>query len=137
MKVIVNTDGGSRGNPGNAASAFVVLGDGGKLIHQESKYLGHNTNNFAEYTGLLMAIEWVEKNIEDAEASFFLDSELVVKQINRIYKIKNPDLAQIYQTISKILSTSKNDYRFSHVPRSQNKLADKLVNECLDNHLNQ
>ncbi|KKQ24896.1 MAG: ribonuclease HI, ribonuclease HI, partial [Microgenomates group bacterium GW2011_GWC1_37_12b] len=85
------TDGGSRGNPGPAASAFVVF-ENNKILTKEGKFLGNATNNIAEYSALLLAVEWLNKNKLTENIKFFLDSELIVKQLNKTYKIKNKNL---------------------------------------------
>lgn len=126
-------DGGSRGNPGKSAAAFVVE-ENGKIIYSDSKYLGITTNNFAEYSAVLLALAWVEKNQESAnkEIVFILDSELVVKQINGVYKIKNEKLKRIFLEIKKILESLENKIIFKNVSRENNATADFLVNQKLD-----
>lgn len=129
------TDGGSRGNPGPAASAFIVTRDG-KLIAKGSKFLGIETNNFAEYTAVIIALEWILKNIDvidgGGKINFILDSELVVKQLNGVYKVKNPDMKILYQLVSKLIETIPCEFTFTSVAREKNKDADRLVNETLD-----
>ena len=92
-KILVYCDGGSRGNPGKSASAFVVE-ESGKIIYSSAKYLGIATNNYAEYGAVLSAINWLRENktSQTKEIIFILDSELVVKQINGLYKVKNTKL---------------------------------------------
>jgi ribonuclease HI len=130
------SDGGARGNPGHAASAYVIY-DSEEVISQNSKYLGIATNNVAEYSGVILALEaLLEMNLKDDEVSFRMDSELVVKQLTGVYRIKNADLMDLSIKVKKLLNTlleTKNlKITFTHVPRSQNALADKLVNENLD-----
>lgn len=127
----INCDGGSRGNPGPAASAFVVHSDN-KLIYKQSKFLGKETNNVAEYNAVLMACEWLKDNSVSEDVQFLLDSELIVKQINGIYKIKNENLKNIFNKIINIIKELKITVTFTHVYRENNSLADELVNECLD-----
>lgn len=130
----IHTDGGSRGNPGPAACAFVSERDG-KIIEERSRFLGTATNNVAEYKGVILALEWLMENkpVYD-EVLFLLDSELVVKQLTGLYKIKNPDLLTLSKIINKhIISTGIKIY-FKNVPREQNKKADFLVNKELDGH---
>ncbi|CAN5341271.1 hypothetical protein BH10PAT1_BH10PAT1_7560 [soil metagenome] len=124
------SDGGSRGNPGQAASAFVVY-ENEKLIHSDAKYLGITTNNVAEYNGVIIALEWAITTNEK-EIIFCMDSELVVKQLSGIYKIKNTDLLQLSQRIKNIIKENNLEIKFVHVPRAENAFADKLVNEKLD-----
>jgi len=131
--VVVNifTDGGSRGNPGPAASAFVVKNTDGEIVYKAGVYLGESTNNKAEYMGLLNAWNWVVAN-NISQVNFFLDSELVVKQITGIYKIKDSSLSVIASKIKEIERNSGIKVSYTHVLRHNNKDADKLVNEVLD-----
>ncbi len=132
----INTDGGSRGNPGPAACAFVV-GLDGKVLAEGSKYLGVATNNIAEYEGVLLATNWILENktkIADREILFLLDSELVVKQVSGIYKIKKSELQTLSLLIHKNINTAGIKIYFKNIPREQNKAADRLVNEELDRH---
>lgn len=124
----IYTDGGSRGNPGNAACAFVVY-DEGVEVKRDSKFLGHATNNFAEYNGVLLALEWIK---EGSSVNFFLDSELVVKQLTGIYKIKNSVIQNLVLQIKKIIHDKQIFAEFNNVPREKNKTADLLVNKELD-----
>jgi len=125
----VYTDGGSRGNPGKAACAFVIYKDG-SVLHQESFYLGITTNNQSEYQGLLKSLKYlIENNIVDA--NFYSDSELMVKQINKLYKVKDSEILKIYTEVSSLINKFKK-FHISHVRRESNKLADLLVNKCLD-----
>ncbi len=123
------TDGGSRGNPGNAACAFVVF-DEEKVVHFDSIFLHQATNNFAEYTGLISGLKYLVKaNI--TEASAFLDSELVVKQLNGEYRVKDENIQKLFSQIVELKKSFKS-LTFTHVRREENKLADKLVNIVLD-----
>ncbi len=136
--VIINTDGGSRGNPGKAASAFVVQDLDGHVLFQEGVFLGIKTNNEAEYQGVIAACQWAIENYQDLQIekiNFILDSELVVKQLRGEYKIKNLNLLQLAQQIKaleKVLIGVEISYQ--NVPREENKLADLLVNQTLDEH---
>ena len=133
LDIKVHTDGGSRGNPGPSACAWVVSKHG-KQIGHGAKYLGVGTNNKAEYSGVICALEWLQDNKEiiSGNIQFILDSELIVRQLNGIYKVKDLSLRDMFVNI-KILQ-KKFDAKFSYVsvPRSSNKEADKLVNEELD-----
>ena len=124
------TDGGSRGNPGPSATGVVLLDMEDNVVKNSSKYIGETTNNQAEYQALLEGLE-LAGSLGVKELEVYMDSELIVKQINGIYKIKNVDLKPIYDDVkSKALNFSK--ISFTHVPRAMNKLADALVNETLD-----
>jgi len=132
-KLSMYCDGGARGNPGPAASAFVVI-KGGKVIHKGSKYLGKATNNVAEYESVLLALEWLNKERRQIEEGIVinLDSELVTNQMSGQYKVKNPKLKELFLKAKKLESklSSKISYKWS--PRSNNRLADYLVNKELD-----
>lgn len=128
------TDGGSRGNPGKAACAFVVM-EGGSIIHKGDQFLEIQTNNYAEYKGVLLALSWLEKNLDkvgDGEINFYLDSELVVRQMNGIYKVKDADLKILFREIQNKIKELKIKVVFKHILREKNKIADFLVNNCLD-----
>lgn len=131
-KLIINCDGGSRGNPGPAASAFVAsIND--NAIHKESKFLGITTNNDAEYSAVILALRWLKlQTLKVTEIFFVLDSELVARQINGIYKIKNAKLKERYLEIIDLIKTINLKINFQNVSREKNKIADALVNEELD-----
>ena len=126
-------DGGSRGNPGHAASAFAVYKNG-KVIHKESHYIGRSTNNVAEYKAVGFALDWLIGNkvpTNDA-VKFILDSELVVKQLTGIYKVKNSKLALLVVETKKKERSLPFKVYYSVVSRENNQLADSLVNKELD-----
>lgn len=135
--LVVYTDGGSRGNPGHAGVGVVIysISDEENPLHTIKKYLGNNvTNNEAEYAGVIVALEYIEQHFSPHKIQFFLDSELVVKQLKGEYKVKNQGLKVKYNEIL-LLSKGIPVLQFNHVPRSQNAFADRLVNEALDAHL--
>jgi ribonuclease HI len=129
-------DGGSRGNPGPAASAFVVFDEKDELVHKESKYLGVTTNNVAEYNAVLLATKWlVEPSTVKSKKSTVivnLDSQLVERQLNGFYKIKNENLMKFALEIKNIIKVNNLNLKFIWNYRTNNKLADKLVNDILD-----
>lgn len=132
MKLIIYTDGASRGNPGKASYGFVVSDQRGKLIYEEGKYIGVTTNNVAEYTAVLKALEWVKYNLkEQVKIEFYADSKLVVEQLSGRFKVKSPHLKLIIEKIW-VLAQELEVISFTHVPRAGNTLADKLANEALD-----
>jgi len=128
--ITIYTDGGSRGNPGPAAGAFVLLDENGKQLCAQAKFLHTATNNIAEYTALVCALEKA-KSINAENLKIFSDSELMVKQINGDYKVKNDDLRELFRQCLGILSGFQS-WQISHIPRAKNKLADKLVNRAID-----
>lgn len=129
-KLIIYTDGGARGNPGPAASAFVIYDEKREMIEKGGKYLGKTTNNQAEYQAVILAINRA-KDLGAKEIEFFLDSELAVKQLNREYKVRDPDLAPLFLKIWN-LSIGFKKITYTHVSRERNKEADAVVNEILD-----
>lgn len=130
MKLIIYTDGASRGNPGPASYGFVIK-ENNKILHQEGEYIGVATNNVAEYTAVLQALKYAQnlKNIE--EVAVFADSKLVAHQLSGNFKIKAKHLKPIIEKI-KILSLELGGATFTHVPREQNIQADRLANLALD-----
>lgn len=129
-KLVIYTDGGARGNPGPAALG-VVVGD-----KEYSEYLGEMTNNKAEYLALVFALKKAKallggKKAGEAEIEVRMDSELIVRQLNGIYKIKEPDLQPLFIEVWNLRLDFKK-VTFHHIPREQNKRADRLVNQALD-----
>ena len=141
-QVNIFSDGGSRGNPGAAAYGFVICDDKQNQLYCGSKYLGIMTNNQAEYRGVLAALEYLStilKNVNDKKLqkiNLYLDSKLIVEQMNGNYKIKNEGLKPLYLQIKDIIqSLTEIEVQFSHIPREKNKEADRLVNEELDKNI--
>lgn len=130
MKLTIFTDGGARGNPGPAAIGVVIKDDSGKIIESFGKFLGDATNNFAEYTALVEGLKKA-KDLGATEADCVLDSELVVKQMNREYKVKEPTLQKLFIQAYNAAGVFKKT-SFKHVPREKNKEADRWVNKILD-----
>lgn len=129
--VKVYCDGGSRGNPGPAASGVVVTDGRDRVLAEFCQYLGIATNNFAEYQAVVLALQKLAE-LKITQADFYLDSELVVRQLNGVYRIKHDGLKPLYHQIQE-LKTGK-QFTFTHVLRADNKLADAQVNKCLDAH---
>ncbi len=131
-KLITYTDGGSRNNPGPAACGIVIQNEKEEIIFTASKYLGTATNNQAEYSALIAALEKANELIGGGgEVMCHLDSELVVKQLKREYKVKDDKMKNLFAQVCK-LCLNFDKVEFIHVRREKNKLADKLVNEELD-----
>lgn len=132
----IYTDGGARGNPGPAACGVIIKNEKGETVFETSKYLGNATNNQAEYEALILALQKAKeisgsKKAKKMILECHLDSELVVKQLNREYKIKNVGLKPLYLKVSSLIPDFSS-VKFIHIRREQNKPADKLVNEELD-----
>lgn len=134
MQLVVFTDGGSRGNPGKAACAFVAQSNDA-TVHQEAKALGVMTNNEAEYHGFLLSLEWLKKsgtNQPDLSIVWKLDSKLVVEQLNRRWKIKEPRMRALADECWLVLASLPHPFTITHVPREENAFADALLNQTLD-----
>ncbi len=128
--ITIYTDGGSRGNPGPAAGAFVLLDENNKQLCAQAKFISAATNNFAEYTALVCALEKA-KSIGANVLKIFSDSELMVKQIQGRYKVKNTDIKLLYLETTK-LAYSFSSFNITSIPREQNREADRLANLALD-----
>lgn len=129
---IIHSDGGSRGNPGPSAAGFIIMDANDNITAEGGAYLGVTTNNQAEYQAVYLALQKAaEMNIKNID--FKLDSDLVVKQMNGVYKIKNRDLWPIHERI-KDLAKDFEKVTFTHVRREFNRLADGMVNKILDEH---
>ena len=128
--MILHTDGGARGNPGPGAIGAVLSTNSGELIAEKGNYLGACTNNEAEYHGLILGLTMALEQ-DDKDLSCYLDSELVVKQLNGVYKVKNERMAVLH---TKVMNLAQNfdSVTFNHVPRAKNKRADQIVNDVLD-----
>lgn len=128
---IIFSDGGSRGNPGSAAYGWLIFSPDSELVDLDCRYMGIATNNAAEYTGILQALTSASKQSNIKKLTCYLDSELVVKQLKGEYKIKNEELKLIYRKVQNLIDKFES-VNFVHVPRAENKFADKLVNIALD-----
>ncbi len=128
-KVIVYCDGGSRGNPGPSALGVVIKSPKGEIIEEIGKFLGVQTNNYAEYSAVVVAMDRL-KAMGVLQADFYLDSELVVKQLNGIYRVKNDNIKILNAKIRELAQGIEVTY--THVYREDNKQADAVVNQVLD-----
>ena len=127
------SDGGARGNPGPAGVGAVIYSNSGEVLAEVSEYLGIATNNQAEYKALIFALRKA-KEMGAKKIMCYLDSELVVKQLNREYKVKNKDLAPLFLEVHNLSINFKN-ISYHHIPREENKAADKLANIAMDRGL--
>ncbi|MBN2016030.1 ribonuclease HI family protein [Candidatus Dojkabacteria bacterium] len=126
----IYTDGGARGNPGPAAGGILIFDENDKLIKINAKYFGKMTNNQAEYEALLTAFRMIQV-MDVKNAKCYLDSDLIVKQLTGIYKVKNPIIKRLKATLDK-LAVQLGKVEYFHIRREENKFADKLVNIVLD-----
>lgn len=153
--LIMQCDGGARGNPGPAAIGVVIKENKGKTIHQISKTIGNTTNNVAEYKGVIAGLEWIKDNFGSGNSSvksinIFLDSTLVVNQLNGVFKVKNKTLKELHNRVLRLeesistnmdiavknnSATTNNAIKHTHIRRELNKEADSLVNKALDGQL--
>lgn len=130
LKAILYTDGGARGNPGPAGFGALLFSEDHKLIDFTGGYEAHATNNFAEYSALLIGLKLAQKKgVTNLECR--LDSELVVKQLKGEYKIKDENIKNFYKKINELIIDFKS-ISFKHIPREDNKHADRMVNIILD-----
>ncbi len=130
MKYILRTDGGARGNPGPAGIGAVIEDEKGKVIKEFSEYLGKKTNNQAEYQALIVGLTGcVALGAKEVEVR--ADSELLVKQMAGIYRVKNPDLGKLFLQAKK-LELQIGRVKFRHVRREENAHADALANQAMD-----
>jgi len=131
-KIIVYTDGGARGNPGPAGIGVVVV-DGeneNNILGQYKKYIGETTNNQAEYAAVVLGLQRA-KGLKATEVEVRMDSELICSQINGTFKIKNPEFQDSFIKIWNLKQAFKKT-EFNYIPRTENRLADKLVNQAID-----
>jgi len=128
--LLAHVDGGARGNPGPAGYGVVIEDEKGTSVAQLSEYLGHQTNNFAEYSGLLAALRYAVDHGPRA-LEVVADSELMVKQMNGQYKVRAPQLIDLYQQ-ARALVRQLDWFRIRHVRRAHNSAADKLANRAMD-----
>jgi ribonuclease HI len=128
--LIAHSDGGARGNPGPAGYGVVIQDEAGRKVAQLSEYLGHQTNNFAEYQGLIGALEYALQHGPKA-LKLISDSELLVRQIKGIYKVKNPTLQDLHGRAKELIA-QLDWFSIGHALREQNQDADRLANEAMD-----
>ena len=135
-KFIIHTDGGSRGNPGTAATGYVIADSTGRVLKEYGEYIGVKTNNEAEYGAAIAALKKLKSLVgkgktKQARVQLFADSELMVKQMNHEYKVANEKIQPLFLELWNLVLDFK-EVTFKAVPREQNKDADRMVNETLD-----
>jgi len=128
--IIAHSDGGARGNPGPAGYGVVIQDPSGRKVAQLSEYLGHQTNNFAEYQGLIAALEYTLQHGPKA-LKLISDSELLVRQIKGIYKVKNATLRDLHGRAQELIA-QLDWFSIGHALREHNREADHLANEAMD-----
>lgn len=138
-KIIVYTDGGARGNPGPAGSGAYITDEDGKVLKEIAKPLGVQTNNHAEYEAVILALETLkkmygEKKIHDLDIEIRMDSELVQRQLTGKYRVKDAGLKLQFARVSALRQFDFPNVKFVHIRREQNKEADRLSNEAMDNN---
>ncbi len=126
----INVDGASRGNPGEAGAGAVITGPEGKVLRKLKKYLGIVTNNVAEYQALVMALE-AARSLKLERIRVLADSELMVKQVNGVYRVKSPDLKPLHEKAVGLLRGFR-ESKIAHVYREHNGGADAMANEAID-----
>lgn len=133
----IYTDGGSRGNPGPAGIGVYIVDGQGNELYALGQKIGIATNNVAEYKAVIAALSWLAANAEllSDPIIFLMDSLLVVSQITGVYRAKDPQMAAFLQEVRVLEQSIPHMLAFKHIPREQNKQADKLVNLALDNRL--
>lgn len=137
-KLIIFTDGGARGNPGQGAVGIVIKTENGQILQEIYQRIGVTTNNVAEYTAVIVALDWLRNNpsaswrTNNPIAQFFLDSVLVVNQLNGKFKVKNADLRELLLKVRMLEAEVGGEIYYTSIPREKNWQADALVNKALD-----
>jgi ribonuclease HI len=129
-RLVAHVDGGARGNPGPAGFGVVMEDAAGRRVAALSKFLGRQTNNYAEYMGLLAALDYTREHGYKA-LEVISDSELMVRQMNGQYKVRNPNLLELYKR-AKSLTAELDWFKIHHVLREKNREADSLANRAMD-----
>jgi probable phosphoglycerate mutase len=129
-EILARIDGAARGNPGPAAYGVVIETTGGERLATLAKRLGQTTNNFAEYRALLAALEYTLQH-RHLRLKVYSDSELLVRQMEGVYKVKSPDLQPLHER-ARALVAQLEAFTIQYVPREQNREADRLANQALD-----
>ena len=134
MNLIAFTDGASRNNPGEAGIGIIIKDDEGKILSRIKKYLGTATNNVAEYTALIRCLETVltPGTFQCSSLVIHTDSELMARQIEGVYKIKDQNLKVLHARVKELIAAAGFPCSVRHIPRSKNAEADLLANEAID-----
>lgn len=131
-KLFIYTDGGARGNPGPAAIGVMICDEKGKILKKHSEFIGKTTNNCAEYNALIKALEFA-LSYSTSQISCFLDSQLVVRQLNKLYKVKSPSMRELLLKVRELENKlGKITYNYANRKHERIKLVDRLVNKMLN-----
>ncbi|HEY8208128.1 MAG TPA: ribonuclease HI family protein [Myxococcaceae bacterium] len=129
-RIRVYSDGAARGNPGLAGAGAVLVEPNGRVVERLGKFLGVQTNNYAEYMGLLLGLKRA-KDLGVQEVEVFADSELMIRQLNGTYQVKSPSLRPLYEEVLELLNQFGR-FKLVHVPREMNAMADEMSNRAID-----
>lgn len=137
QNIRIHTDGGARGNPGPAAIGVMIKSETGEVLGEISRKIEETTNNVAEYSAVVAALEWVKSNLtiqqcNNVTIKFFLDSTLVVNQLNGLFKVKDSNLRMLLLKVRQLEQEVGGVISYTYVPREKNYEADMLVNQALD-----
>jgi ribonuclease HI len=130
VRILIYTDGAARGNPGPAGAGAILRDSDGTVLAEIAEPLGHATNNVAEWTAVLLALEEARR-LGATHVDLRMDSQLVARQISGVYRVKHPDLKPIHASVMALLG-ALDGYTVGHVPRELNKDADRLSNVAID-----
>lgn len=133
IRLRLYSDGAARGNPGPAGAGAVLVEPSGQVIDRLGKFLGHQTNNYAEYQGLLMGLKRA-RELGVREVEVFADSELMIRQLGGRYQVKSPSLRPLYEEALKWLNEFER-VKLVHVPREMNRAADEMSNRAIEERL--
>ncbi len=131
MTILAYTDGASRGNPGESGIGVILKDESGNLLAEQYGYIGRTTNNIAEYTALASCLALVRK-MECGNLIVHSDSELMVRQLNGEYKVKDEGIQKHYRRVRKLIEDLRIQFEIRHIPRESNREADRLANRGID-----
>ena len=132
-RIMIYSDGAARGNPGPAGAGAVLIDSTGQIIERLGKYLGVQTNNYAEYLGLLLGVKRA-RDLGIPEVEIYADSELMIRQLGGRYQVKSPTLRPLYEEAIKVLKGFAK-FKLVHVPREKNQEADEMSNRAIDERM--
>lgn len=133
LRLRLYCDGAARGNPGPAGAGAVLVEPSGQVVDKLGKFLGHQTNNYAEYMGLLLGLKRA-RELDVREVEVFADSELMIRQLGGRYQVKSPSLRPLYEEALKVLNEFER-VKLVHVPREMNRAADEMTNRAIEERM--